>query len=72
MNKRVIIKRYFNSKPLENLPSSKNKILGVTNSTPLKIISALRLVRKGMQKVSWCFNYWIPISSFYTPKIFIS
>jgi hypothetical protein len=30
MNKRVIIKRYFNLKSLENLPSSQNKILGVT------------------------------------------
>jgi hypothetical protein len=25
VNKKVIINRYFNSKPLENLPTSKNK-----------------------------------------------
>jgi hypothetical protein len=31
VNKKIIINRYFNSKPLENLPSSKNKILGVTD-----------------------------------------
>jgi hypothetical protein len=31
---------------LENLYKSENRILGVTNSTPLKIISSSRLVRK--------------------------
>jgi hypothetical protein len=36
VNKKIIINRYFYSKPLENLSSSKNKILGVTNCTPLK------------------------------------
>jgi hypothetical protein len=37
VNKKIIINRYFYSKPLENLSSSKNKILGVTLGTPILV-----------------------------------
>jgi hypothetical protein len=33
-----------------NFINSQNNILGVTNSTPLQIISSSRLVRKGIYK----------------------
>jgi hypothetical protein len=62
VNKEIIINRYFNSKPLENLPSSKNKILGVTNSTPLKnnLVLEISKIRDATCLVfSICFSYYL-------------
>jgi hypothetical protein len=50
VNKKIIINRYFYSKPLENLSSSKNKILGVTKELG------------GYVGVNWAIWSWIPWS----------